>query len=299
VNKVRVRHPILLFLSIVSLFIIRACCFPSLSRSLNLHSLSIRLDSTPLFASAETNNNNNGFDLSSNLISQLAAVALKLRLSRQDHVSCDATCTSQDLLRGRCGPVTVRGRGWASARGLTCRVIAATVQECKLDVNRMAKDQKLLLLEPARGTAMIAMNANDFGNFITHPLVRPPVVTLNKNTPPLVFLKDNVQIDTASGFVVFYFSYMDETYKAVLKRNLVSGAAMVGVLPANKTEGWKTVARALNDTLSKFFNELVFELDGTFLSFRDMMTTDKGGEPKVLLSLDIVVYKFPSPGLEF
>ena len=50
---------------------------------------------------------------------------------------------------------------------------------------------------------------------------------------------------------------------------------------------------------SKFFNEMVFELDGTFLSFGDMMMTNKGKEPSVMLALSILVRKFPSPGLEF
>ena len=45
--------------------------------------------------------------------------------------------------------------------------------------------------------------------------------------------------------------------------------------------------------------EPVVELDGTFLSFGDMMMTNKGKEPSVMLALSILVRKFPSPGLEF
>ena len=44
---------------------------------------------------------------------------------------------------------------------------------------------------------------------------------------------------------------------------------------------------------------MVFELDGTYLSFRDMMVTDKGEAPSVMLALNIKVRKLPSPGIDF
>lgn len=44
---------------------------------------------------------------------------------------------------------------------------------------------------------------------------------------------------------------------------------------------------------------MVFELDGTYLTFGDMMLTDKGKEDIIMLSLGITVKKFPSPGLDF
>jgi hypothetical protein len=47
------------------------------------------------------------------------------------------------------------------------------------------------------------------------------------------------------------------------------------------------------------FNTLVFELDGTFLCFRDMMIIHKGDAPNVMISLSIVVHKFPSSKLAF
>ena len=59
------------------------------------------------------------------------------------------------------------------------------------------------------------------------------------------------------------------------------------------------ISRRLADVTSSFFNEMVFELDGTFLSFRDMMITGKGKDPSVMLALSIMVKKFPSAGLEF
>eukprot|EP00545_Synedropsis_sp_CCMP1620_P014775 CAMPEP_0119026048 /NCGR_PEP_ID=MMETSP1176-20130426/34761_1 /TAXON_ID=265551 /ORGANISM="Synedropsis recta cf, Strain CCMP1620" /LENGTH=126 /DNA_ID=CAMNT_0006981693 /DNA_START=19 /DNA_END=395 /DNA_ORIENTATION=+ len=73
--------------------------------------------------------------VTSGLISNLAEMALRLRLTDQTGVKCNVSLTSSDLLlRGRVGPVTVKGRGWASRLGLTCRAIEATVDTCELDV---------------------------------------------------------------------------------------------------------------------------------------------------------------------
>jgi hypothetical protein len=89
--------------------------------------------------------------VTSSLISQLAVAALKLRLHAQTHISCDVSATSSNLfLKGQVGPVTVRGRGWASRLGLTCRVIEATVEQCDLDMGRVLANQKLVLNVPGK-----------------------------------------------------------------------------------------------------------------------------------------------------
>jgi hypothetical protein len=89
--------------------------------------------------------------VTSGLISQLAVAALKLRLKSQTHVSCDVSASSSNLiLRGQVGPVTVKGRGWGSSRGLTCRVIEATVNQCELDMSRVLSNQKLVLTVPGK-----------------------------------------------------------------------------------------------------------------------------------------------------
>lgn len=57
----------------------------------------------------------------------------------------------------------------------------------------------------------------------------------------------------------------------------------------------------LNGMLEDFFNDLVFELDGTFLSFQDMKVhrPKDSEENNVLMALGITVKKFPSPGVAF
>jgi hypothetical protein len=89
--------------------------------------------------------------ITSSLVSQLAVVALKRRLVDQSHVACDVTASSSNmLLRGRVGPVTVKGRGWQSRLGLTCRAIEATVESCELDMGRILSSQKLVLTVPGK-----------------------------------------------------------------------------------------------------------------------------------------------------
>ena len=87
--------------------------------------------------------------ISSELIAQLAIIALKLRLEAQSDVKCKVNGRTRDLMiQGKVGPVTVNGRGWESPLGLTCRAIEATVQECSLDVRKIIKLRKLKLTVP-------------------------------------------------------------------------------------------------------------------------------------------------------
>jgi hypothetical protein len=87
--------------------------------------------------------------VTSSLISQLAVVALRLRLKQNSGVECDVQGKSTDLLlKGKVWPVTVRGKGWGSPLGLTCRAIEATVGQCNLDLGSIVSKRKLRLTVP-------------------------------------------------------------------------------------------------------------------------------------------------------
>jgi hypothetical protein len=155
---------------------------------------------------------------------------------------------------------------------------------------------------------MVALNAVDFGNFITHPLMKPPglpqVEGLVDSSSDLKFLKDGVTVDPSIGAVTFYGSYLDKKWLFSLRRGTNGQKASITVEQGHSSAESSTldcdsVAAGLAEVTSKFFNEMLFELDGTFLSFRDMMLTGKGHEPSVMFSLSILVRKFPSAGLEF
>eukprot|EP00529_Nitzschia_sp_RCC80_P025945 CAMPEP_0113502990 /NCGR_PEP_ID=MMETSP0014_2-20120614/33887_1 /TAXON_ID=2857 /ORGANISM="Nitzschia sp." /LENGTH=339 /DNA_ID=CAMNT_0000397891 /DNA_START=130 /DNA_END=1149 /DNA_ORIENTATION=+ /assembly_acc=CAM_ASM_000159 len=287
-------------------------------RSFQLSMVASRFPTSPQTTVRPSPSPASGGGLTSSLISNLACMALKRRLKTQTHVSCDLSSTnlnSNALFMGRVGPVTVRGRGWGSSLGLTCRAIEATVDTCHLDVPRVLTKQKLVLSRPAEGRAMVALTAEDFGNFITHPLMKPPSPpTIGGDSTPaaadlsLKFLKDGVVVDPSDGSVSFFgtcdgkrwkFSLKkgsDTTQKAVIRASLAEDHQGEDQQSEERTQA---LAKALSESSTEFFNKMVFELDGTFLSFEDMGLTAKGTEPSVLLKLNILVRKFPSPGLEF
>lgn len=252
-------------------------------------------------ASSQTNK---GLGVTSSLISQLAIIALKLRLpDKSSTVNCDVTASSSDvLMKGEVGPVTVSGKRWSSRLGLTCRAIKATVQTCNLDIASILSKRKLVLTTPALGDALIALDDNDFGNFITHPLVKPPAPIDSSSDGVIRLMKEGVTIDTnhKGGAVLFEATFEGNVWICALTRGQ-SGGAVIDVSPkkGKGDESKEILSQKISKSLTTFFNELVFELDGTYLSFNDMKVTEKGKNPSVMFSLSIKVRKFPSPGLEF
>jgi len=238
----------------------------------------------------------------SGLIAQLAEYALTRRLQAQTSVKCDVNASPTDLLlKGKCGPVKVQGRGWQSRLGLTCRVIEATVDSCELDTAKLLSDQKLRLKNPAKGRSMMALNAEDFSNFINHPLMLPPLVD-GAPENAIQFLNNDVNIDPLTNTVTFYLEFQNVKYKCVLRRGEENNnRAVVDVsYDEDRIESSEDiVSTKLSSAMSKFFNDMIFDLDGVSLSFRDMMITGKGGEPSLMLSLNILVRKLPSRNAEF
>merc|ERR1712032_707448 len=207
------------------------------------------------------------------------------------------------------GPVTVKGKGWRSGLGLLCRAIEATVGTCQLDMGRVLQDQKLTLITPATGTAMVALNEEDFGNFITHPLVEPPSpISLsdnNENDNRIQFIKDDVRIDPKNGLVTFHGLHQNEKWTFTLRRGDIGPKkAIITARPTLSSsllsEQQQQQTSIMTKVISNFFNNMTLELDGTFLNFDDMMITNKGKSGgSIMFALNIKVKKFPSPGLEF
>lgn len=289
--------------------------------------------------------------VTSTLISSLAIIALKLRLKSQSSVRCTVQSSSKDLLlKQSVGPVSVKGRDWVSPLQLTCKAIQADVNTCLLDMNSVLTKRKLILLEPAKGTAMIAFNNVDFGNFLHHPLlqVQAPLLTssdildgASANTSAsldetkFVFLKNDIEIQNDSngeGYVTFYGQCMGQRWKCILKRETsnskgggggggdkANNIADIKVVHDEEEENNSSLSEGVIQSLemeltmivTSFFNELVFELDGTFLAFKDLKfhtpkkkkqsnnNNTSEEETNVLFALDITVKKFPSPGLAF
>ena len=107
---------------------------------------------------------------------------------------------------------------------------------------------------------MIALSSEDFGNFITHKLMRPPQVTGEKP----IFLKESTSIDAKQGKVFFYTSFHGHKWQCTLQRSpSEGGTAKVSVAVAETSdEALDDVAQELAVSLTDFFNKMVYELDG-------------------------------------
>jgi len=260
-------------------------------------------------------------DVSSSLISNLAIIALKIRLAKNSGVSCKVNASSSKIMfDGMVGPICVKGRGWESPLGLSCRAIEAQVESCFLDIRSIIQNRKIKLIEPAIGQAMVALNKDDFGNFITHPLLTSQAPNLPGREDGLFeFVKDDVEIHSdeeaggGGGEIIFYGNCLGKKWRCKLRRasgsTSSSNRSIIEVEHAFSTTPHEEIdSIELSSSLSKFFNELVFELDGTYLSFKDLVVHSsperlKNGKSTIdssaLIALGIRVKKFPSPGLPF
>lgn len=140
------------------------------------------------------------------------------------------------------------------------------------------------------------------------------------------FKKEGIEIQHETGTVIFYGTCMGENWRCDLTRNNNSGnnKAIVTVshmmneksdsgskststsTPSSELLDIDAISMELSMVMSQFFNNIVFELDGTFLTFQDFKIhnkrkSDDDGKalPTLLMALGITVKKFPSPGLEF
>lgn len=151
---------------------------------------------------------------------------------------------------------------------------------------------------------MIALDATDFGNFLSHPLVHPPKISApGSSDNNLHFLRDQVSIDAETGTVNFFAMFDGAKYACALRRGHEDENRAVVQVTATGDEvkdmNVESVTTALSEKISEYLNTIVFELDGTYLTFRDMMVTSKGSAPSVMLSMGIQVNKFPSRNLAF
>jgi len=183
----------------------------------------------------------------------------------------------------------------------------------------MFRKRKLVLLKPALGKAMVALDGVDFRNLLVHPLFRAQAPRLVQGDGgEFEFLKERVDIMSPRGggeekVVEFYGSCLGERWRCELRRQSGGGdesessnRVVVDVThvptASSSLSGVRhpeQIAGELSVLLSDFFNALVFELDGTYLSFKDMVvhtSPTRKDKSHVLIAFDIKVRKFPSAG---
>jgi len=187
------------------------------------------------------------------------------------------------------------------------------VSECQLDMTAVVQRRKLVLHTPAVGKAMVALDDRDFGNFLTHPLLEGQIPRIGEER--FEFDKKNVviedEVDDEQGCVVFFGTCGGESWRCVLKKageNVGQNAAIEVTHLASNSDvdadadvvDIAAMSTELTMVITDFFNNLVFELDGTYLKFQDMKVhRTKDQESQILISLGITVRKFPSPGVAF
>ena len=174
-----------------------------------------------------------------------------------------------------------------------------------------------MLYTPAVGKAMVALDYRDFGNFLTHPLLEGqiPRISIGDEHERFEFDNKNVVIDDENGCVVFYGTCGGESWRCVLSKAVDNGGQNAAIevthIASDSNDDSNdddidvdidiaAMSMELTMVITDFFNNLVFELDGTYLSFQDMKVhKTKDQQSQILISLGITVRKFPSPGVAF
>jgi len=245
------------------------------------------------------------------LLAAVAEVALKSRLRTWTSVTPEVRANVGDVMQGRVAGVTIRGRGWCSPLGLSCRTLAVAVPGgAGIDVEALFARQRILLRAPAVGDGVVEMDAQDFEAFLAHPGMPSPGAGLAFRTGQGA----RCEVDPDRGVVRFSCVVLADgrTVRCELAPAPSPASANGRILPpsvrvvldggggggSGSAQGAAAADGAgIGDRLGRFFADLVFELDGTFLQFRRLAVAP--GSRTIRLDVSVRVEKFPSPGLEF
>ncbi|CAM9933313.1 unnamed protein product [Scytosiphon promiscuus] len=217
---------------------------------------------------------------------------LVLRNGRAAHVSCSVKSDAIDLLQGRLRGASVKGRGWASRLGLTARSIDVDVGSVHVDAAALFRNRGLRFLPPSpSGKAIVVFNAQDFGNFLAHPLIRETVL-VGRN---FVFDRQGVIVDPINRTVAFGGRWGDQRLRIELSQTTTREPLVARVVRDADNEAGGFEDAVVASEIGDFFNMLEVDLDGPVLSFSSMSWEGRGiDNGRLKLSLGIVVRKLPS-----
>ena len=230
-------------------------------------------------------------------ISSVAEAALKTPLVLKSYgsvrVVIDAPIEAA-IARGEVRRVEITGTAWSSPRSLTCRNIEFIVDEpCALDVEAAVGMRGILLKRPARGSARLTFDSSDFGNFLSHPLLRAAAAA-RRDEGGFDFVFEGGETARVCG---------DEGYLEY--SGVVGGSGERRTIRMRPMEGSRVDAHLVGAdadetferSMASFFERLVIDLEGTELRYRDM--TIDPARSTVDFELDLCVRKFPSPNIQF
>ena len=231
-------------------------------------------------------------------ISSVAEAALKTPLVLKSYgsvrVVIDAPIEAA-IARGEVRRVEITGTAWSSPRSLTCRNIEFIVDEpSALDVEAAVGMRGILLKRPARGSARLTFDSSDFGNFLSHPLLRAAAAAARRDEGGFDFVFEGGETARVCG---------DEGYLEY--SGVVGGSGERRTIRMRPMEGSRVDAHLVGAdadetferSMASFFERLVIDLEGTELRYRDM--TIDPARSTVDFELDLCVRKFPSPNIQF
>ena len=231
-------------------------------------------------------------------ISSVAEAALKTPLVLKSYgsvrVAIEAPIEAA-IARGEVRRVEITGTAWSSPRSLTCRNIEFIVDEpCALDVEAAVGMRGIFLKRPARGSARLTFDSSDFGNFLSHPLLRAAAAAARRDEGGFDFVFEGGETARVCG---------DEGYLEY--SGVVGGSGERRTIRMRPMEGSRVDAHLVGAdadetferSMASFFERLVIDLEGTELRYRDM--TIDPARSTVDFELDLCVRKFPSPNIQF
>lgn len=162
-----------------------------------------------------------------------------------------------------------------------------------LDVGTLFRRRVLQFQHPLpSGNAMVVFDAQDFGNFLAHPLIRRTFLAGRT----FVFDRGGVVIDPVNRTVAFHGRWGEERLRVALSqasaRDSLAARVVRRVGDEQEVGG---VDDKIGREMSAYFNHLEVDLDGPTLSFSSLLFEGNGIENgRVKLGLGIVVRKLPS-----
>lgn len=232
-------------------------------------------------------------------VEKLAESALLFILVRRESVRVRVDASLQDALASgstRIRGASVSGRDWRSPRALSCREIDMRVGACELDAAALASGRGVRFRAPARGRASLTFDGADWGNFLTHDLMRDAAARARSTFAFEGGASARVTSSASDRRLEFRVrTPRDGRSRACEMRPSPNGGVDVRVARVDATESETTTAETLATELRVFFETLVVHLDGSDLTYRSM-TIDRS---TVTFDLDLVVHRFPSPTVRF
>ena len=247
------------------------------------------------------------------LLSGAASFALRSYLVECGSVDVAVDANAATLLAGVVSRVDITGTNWRSRKELTCRSLRMSVGEAALDPGALVAERLIKLRRPSRGDAEIVFTAEDFANFLAHPLVTAAAQERGATASgePMRFARDaNARAETTPDGAVAFFG--DVYHVAAKDAKRESARVRYEMRPANARGKVAVVATSVTDAtdatddasssfavdlaaaaedVAFFFENLVVDLSGARLSYRNMRVR----EGVVTLDLDLEVVGFPPP----